>query len=78
MFRVCLPAVVVQVVALILYPVKFNELIFEGHYYYSWAYGFGWGSTILCIGCGILFCCLPSYEDELSGIAKPKYLYTHA
>ncbi|XP_028982820.1 p53 apoptosis effector related to PMP-22 [Betta splendens] len=70
--------VVVQIIALILYPVKFNELIFEGHYYYTWAYGFGWGATILCIGCGVLFCCLPNYEDELSGIAKTKYIYTHA
>ncbi|XP_075906973.1 p53 apoptosis effector related to PMP-22 [Nelusetta ayraudi] len=68
--------VVLQVIALIIYPVKFNELIFEGHYYYTWAYGFGWGATILCIGCAILFCCLPRYEDELTGMAKTKYIYT--
>lgn len=70
--------VVLQVIALIIYPVKFNELIFEGNYYYTWAYGFGWGATILCIGCAILFCCLPRYEDELSGLAKTKYIYSSA
>ncbi|XP_003963879.1 p53 apoptosis effector related to PMP-22 [Takifugu rubripes] len=70
--------VVLQVIALIIYPVKFNELIFEGNYYYTWAYGFGWGATILCIGCAILFCCLPRYEDELTGLAKTKYIYSSA
>ncbi|KAG7272895.1 hypothetical protein CRUP_009397 [Coryphaenoides rupestris] len=65
------------IIALIIYPVKFNEdLIFEGHYSYTWAYGFGWGATILTIGCGILFCCLPRYEDELTGLAKTKYIYS--
>ncbi|XP_040905578.1 p53 apoptosis effector related to PMP-22 [Toxotes jaculatrix] len=70
--------VILQVIALIIYPVKFNELIFEGHYYYTWAYGFGWGATILSIGCAILFCCLPRYEDELTGLAKTKYIYSSA
>ncbi|KAG7228546.1 hypothetical protein INR49_007720 [Caranx melampygus] len=70
--------VVLQIIALIIYPVKFNEEIFEGHYYYTWAYGFGWGATILCIGCAVLFCCLPRYEDELSGQAKVKYIYSSA
>ncbi|CAF97097.1 unnamed protein product [Tetraodon nigroviridis] len=70
--------VVFQVIALIIYPVKFNELIYEGHYYYTWAYGFGWGATILCIGCAILFCCLPNYEDHLTGLAKTKYIYSSA
>lgn len=68
--------VVIQIIALIIYPVKFNEQIFEGHYSYTWAYGFGWGATILTIGCGILFCCLPRYEDELTGLAKTKYIYS--
>ncbi|KAM3606835.1 uncharacterized protein V6R79_024154 [Siganus canaliculatus] len=70
--------VILQVIALIIYPVKFNELIFEGEYFYTWAYGFGWGATILCIGCAILFCCLPRYEDELTGLAKTKYIYSSA
>ncbi|XP_015218003.2 p53 apoptosis effector related to PMP-22 isoform X2 [Lepisosteus oculatus] len=69
-------AVILQFIALIVYPCKFSEqFIYEGHYDYTWAYGFGWGATVLMIGCGILFCCLPRYEDELSGIAKTKYLY---
>ncbi|XP_067092943.1 p53 apoptosis effector related to PMP-22 [Osmerus mordax] len=70
--------VVVQIIALIIYPVKFNDLIFEGHYVFTWAYGFAWGATILTIGCGILFCCLPRYEDELTGMAKTKYIYSSA
>ncbi|XP_041865932.1 p53 apoptosis effector related to PMP-22 [Melanotaenia boesemani] len=67
---------ILQIIALIIYPVKFNDLIFEGQYYYTWAYGFAWGATILCIGCSILFCCLPQYEDELRGDVKVKYIYT--
>ncbi|XP_041645905.1 p53 apoptosis effector related to PMP-22 [Cheilinus undulatus] len=70
--------VVIQIIALIIYPVEFNKLIFEGNYYYTWAYGFGWGATILCIGCAVLFCCLPRYEDELTGMAKTKYIYSSA
>ncbi|MBN3309282.1 p53 apoptosis effector related to PMP-22 [Amia ocellicauda] len=69
-------AVIVQIIALVVYPCKFNELIYEGHYDYSWAYGFGWGATVLMIGCGILFCCLPRYEDDLTGLAKTKYIYS--
>ncbi|KAL7890416.1 hypothetical protein AOLI_G00026740 [Acnodon oligacanthus] len=69
-------AVILQIIALIIYPVKFNELIFEGHYDYTWAYGFGWGATILMLGCGVLFCCLPRYEDQLTGLEKTKYIYT--
>ncbi|KAK6489568.1 p53 apoptosis effector related to PMP-22-like [Huso huso] len=69
-------AVVLQIIALIIYPVHFNKLIYEGQYDYSWAYGFGLGATIIMLGCGILFCCLPNYEDELTGMAKTKYIYT--
>lgn len=68
--------VILQVIALIIYPVKFNELIFEGNYYYTWAYGFGWGATILSIGCAVLFCCLPRYENELRDESKIKYIYS--
>ncbi|XP_030011368.1 p53 apoptosis effector related to PMP-22 [Sphaeramia orbicularis] len=67
--------VILQVIALIIYPSKFSEQIFEGDYYYTWAYGFGWGATILCLGCSIIFCCLPKYEDDITGIAKTKYIY---
>ncbi|XP_028278411.1 p53 apoptosis effector related to PMP-22-like [Parambassis ranga] len=70
--------VIIQIIALIIYPVKFNELIFEGNYYYTWAYGFGWGATIISIGCAILFCCLPAYEDHLQGNGKVKYIYSSA
>ncbi|KAF6721429.1 p53 apoptosis effector related to PMP-22 [Oryzias melastigma] len=67
--------VIFQIIALIIYPVNFNERIFEGQYYYTWAYGFGWGATILSLGCSILFCCLPKYEAELNGDEKIKYIY---
>ncbi|KAM4772369.1 p53 apoptosis effector related to PMP-22 [Rhinophrynus dorsalis] len=71
-------AVMVQVCALIIYPVRFtNELaIGNENYLYSWTYGFGWGSTIVMFGCAVCFCCLPNYEDELLGNVKTKYFYT--
>ncbi|XP_006000524.1 p53 apoptosis effector related to PMP-22-like [Latimeria chalumnae] len=70
-------AVLFHFIGLIIYPVKFTDkLINEGHYEYSWSYGFAWGCTILMFGCGIFFCCLSNYEDELTGNAKPSYLYT--
>ncbi|KAK7140723.1 hypothetical protein R3I94_013108 [Phoxinus phoxinus] len=69
-------AVILQIIALIIYPVKFNELIYEGYYNYTWAYGFGWGATLLMLGCGVIFCCLPRYEDELAGMVKTKYIYS--
>ncbi|XP_077080253.1 p53 apoptosis effector related to PMP-22 [Siphateles boraxobius] len=71
-------AVIVQIIALIIYPIMFNELIYEGYYNYTWAYGFGWGATIVMLGCGIIFCCLPRYEDELAGMTKPNYIYNSA
>uniref|UniRef100_A0A3P9JK05 P53 apoptosis effector related to pmp22 n=1 Tax=Oryzias latipes TaxID=8090 RepID=A0A3P9JK05_ORYLA len=68
--------VVIQIIALIIYPVNFNERIFEGQYFYTWAYGFGWGATILTLGCSILFCCLPQYEEDLRGEKKINYFIT--
>ncbi|XP_055495181.1 p53 apoptosis effector related to PMP-22 [Leucoraja erinacea] len=69
-------AVLLQFVALVIYPVKFTDVLVQsGAYEYSWAYGFAWGATILMIGCGIFFCCLPKYEEELYGLTKPYYIY---
>ncbi|XP_053566601.1 p53 apoptosis effector related to PMP-22 [Bombina bombina] len=73
-------AVILQIIALIIYPVHFtNDLATnQQNYLYSWTYGFGWGSTIIMFGCAIFFCCLPNYEDELLGNVKTKYFYTSA
>ncbi|XP_075059240.1 p53 apoptosis effector related to PMP-22 [Mixophyes fleayi] len=71
-------AVILQIMALIIYPVKFTSdlALSSENYLYSWTYGFGWGSTIIMFGCGIFFCCLPNFEDELLGNVKTKYFYT--
>uniref|UniRef100_A0A1A8FC50 PERP, TP53 apoptosis effector n=1 Tax=Nothobranchius korthausae TaxID=1143690 RepID=A0A1A8FC50_9TELE len=66
---------IIQIIALIVYPVNFNDLIYEGSYYYTWAYGFGWGATILCIGLALIFFCLPRWENEIVGEQKIKYIY---
>ncbi|XP_028676756.1 p53 apoptosis effector related to PMP-22 [Erpetoichthys calabaricus] len=67
--------VILQFIGLIVYAVSFKQLIYEGRYDFTWAYGFGWGATILAIGCIFLYCCLPRYEDYLSD-KKTKYFYT--
>ncbi|KAM4694571.1 p53 apoptosis effector related to PMP-22 [Discoglossus pictus] len=71
-------AVILQIIALIIYPVSFTNELATGsdNYLYSWTYGFGWGSTIIMFGCVFFFCCLPNYEDELLGNVKTKYFYT--
>ncbi|XP_069792212.1 p53 apoptosis effector related to PMP-22 [Narcine bancroftii] len=69
-------AVLIQLIGLIIYPIKFTDILIQrGAYEYSWSYGFGWGATILMIGCGIFFCCLSKYKDELYGLTKPYYIY---
>ncbi|XP_012720433.2 p53 apoptosis effector related to PMP-22 [Fundulus heteroclitus] len=66
---------ILQIIALIIYPVNFNEKIFEGRYYYTWAYGFGWGATIICLGCSFIFCCLTNCLDDIRGDEKIRYIY---
>ncbi|XP_067398628.1 p53 apoptosis effector related to PMP-22-like [Emydura macquarii macquarii] len=70
-------AAVFSIIGLVIYPVKFTQEIFlEGVNMFSWAYGFAWTTTIMEIGLGFFFCCLPNYEDEILGNVKTSYLYS--
>uniref|UniRef100_A0A8C8SS50 Transmembrane protein 47 n=1 Tax=Pelusios castaneus TaxID=367368 RepID=A0A8C8SS50_9SAUR len=58
-------AVVLQVCALILYPIKFiDSSMLKSYHEFNWGYGLGWGSTIFMLGAAILFCLRTDvYED---------------
>ncbi|XP_020660371.1 transmembrane protein 47 [Pogona vitticeps] len=58
-------AVVLQVCALILYPIKFiDSILLKSYHEFNWGYGLGWGSGIFMLGAAILYCLRTDlYED---------------
>ncbi|XP_040040432.2 transmembrane protein 47 [Gasterosteus aculeatus] len=58
-------AVVLQVCSLVLFPIKFIEMVSLRVYHeFNWGYGLAWGSTIFSFGGAILYCLNPkNYED---------------
>nr|XP_033801343.1 transmembrane protein 47-like [Geotrypetes seraphini] len=58
-------AVVLQVCALILYPIKFiDSYMLKTYHEFNWGYGLGWGAAIFMLGGAILFCLRTDlYED---------------
>ncbi|XP_074819144.1 transmembrane protein 47-like isoform X1 [Natator depressus] len=60
-----LVAVVLQVCALILYPIKFiDSSMLKSYHEFNWGYGLGWGSVIFMLGAAILYCLRTDiYED---------------
>ncbi|KAM9128115.1 transmembrane protein 47-like isoform 2-T2 [Pangshura tecta] len=60
-----LVAVVLQVCALILYPIKFiDSSMLKSYHEFNWGYGLGWGSAIFMLGAAILYCLRTDvYED---------------
>ncbi|XP_038604275.1 transmembrane protein 47-like [Tachyglossus aculeatus] len=58
-------AVVLQVCALILYPIKFiDSSMLKSYHEFNWGYGLGWGSAIFMLGGAILYCLRTDiYED---------------
>ncbi|XP_032832707.1 transmembrane protein 47-like [Petromyzon marinus] len=59
-------AAVLQVCALVLYPIKFLEAPAQSSTYYefNWGYGVAWGAVIFMIGAGVLYCINPKTEDH--------------
>ncbi|KAJ6663258.1 hypothetical protein lerEdw1_010394 [Lerista edwardsae] len=58
-------AVVLQICALILYPIKFiDSSMLKSYHEFNWGYGLGWGSAIFMLGAAILYCLRTDvYED---------------
>ncbi|KAG8144490.1 hypothetical protein E2320_012994 [Naja naja] len=58
-------AVVLQICALILYPIKFiDSSPLRSYHEFNWGYGLGWGSAIFMLGAAILYCLrTDAYED---------------
>ncbi|XP_054852678.1 transmembrane protein 47-like [Eublepharis macularius] len=58
-------AVVLQVCALILYPIKFiDSSMLKSYHEFNWGYGLGWGSAIFMLGAAILYCLRTDLYDD--------------
>ncbi|KAJ7310265.1 hypothetical protein JRQ81_007164 [Phrynocephalus forsythii] len=58
-------AVVLQVCALILYPIKFiDSSLLRSYHEFNWGYGLGWGSAIFTLGAAILYCLRTDLYEE--------------
>ncbi|XP_074864243.1 transmembrane protein 47-like [Carettochelys insculpta] len=60
-----LTAVVLQVCALVLYPIKFSDSsTLKSYHEFNWGYGLGWGAAIFLVGAAILYRLrMDAYED---------------
>lgn len=65
LINICL-SVVLQVCALILYPIKFIDAnTLRTYHEFNWGYGIAWGGTIFMLGAAILYCLnTDTYEEE--------------
>ncbi|XP_060688202.1 transmembrane protein 47-like [Hemiscyllium ocellatum] len=59
-------SVVLQVCALVLYPIKFIDAnTLRTYHEFNWGYGIAWGGTIFMLGAAILYCLnTDNYEEE--------------
>ncbi|XP_077164572.1 transmembrane protein 47-like isoform X2 [Paroedura picta] len=58
-------SVVLQVCALILYPIKFiDSTLLKSYHEFNWGYGLGWGSAIFMLGAAILYCLRTDVYDD--------------